>query len=47
MTHFTELMPHSICKHADIVAVDIDNDGDLDIIVSGITGQSVKKLPYL
>lgn len=44
---FTEFDATFDLQHADIVAVDIDNDGDLDIIVSGITGQSVKNAIFI
>ena len=34
-------------QHADIVAADIDNDGDLDIITSGEGGGAVKNAIFI
>lgn len=34
-------------QHGDIVAVDVDNDGDLDIVVSGRTGSTPKSAIFI
>lgn len=44
---FTEFDATFDLQHADIVAVDIDNDGDLDIIVSGEGGGVAKSAIFI